>query len=206
MNARDLKRLANGADARSRSASDALERAAREGGILDVAVGTMDSPIGSLLVAVTDRGLVRVAFEGEDREAVLEELARRLSPRVLESAGATDEIRRELDEYFERRRRTFDVPVDYSLVRGFGAKTLRAAAKIPYGSVRTYGDLAAQVGSPRAARAIGNALGANPIPVVVPCHRVLPAGGAVGGYGGGPERKRLLLQLEGFLRTPPARS
>jgi methylated-DNA-[protein]-cysteine S-methyltransferase len=149
---------------------------------------------------------VRVAFEGEDRDVVLEELARRLSPRVLESAGATDEIRRELEEYFDRRRRTFDVPVDYSLVRGFGAKTLRAAARIPYGSVRTYGDLAAQVGSPRSARAIGNALGANPIPVVVPCHRVLPAGGAVGGYGGGPERKRLLLQLEGVLRTPPARA
>ena len=92
------------------------------------------------------------------------------------------------------------------LVRGFGAKTLRAAARIPYGSVRTYGDLAAQVGSPRAARAIGNALGANPIPVVVPCHRVLPAGGAVGGYGGGPERKKLLLQLEGVMRIPPARS
>jgi methylated-DNA-[protein]-cysteine S-methyltransferase len=206
MNARDLKRLADGADVRSRTASDALELAAREQGILDVAVGTMDSPIGSLLLAVTDRGLVRVAFEGEDREAVLEELARRLSPRVLESAGATDQIRRELEEYFERRRRTFDVPVDYSLVRGFGATTLRAAAKIPYGSVRTYGDLAAQVGSPRAARAIGNALGANPIPVVVPCHRVLPAGGAVGGYGGGPERKKRLLQLEGFLRTPPATS
>lgn len=206
MNARDLKRLADGADARSRSASDAFERAAREWGILDVAVGTVDSPVGSLLVAVTHRGLVRVAFEGEDRERVLEELARRLSPRLLESPAATDEIRRELEEYFERRRRTFDVPVDYSLVHGFGARTLHAAALIPYGSVRTYGDLAAQVGSPRAARAIGNALGANPIPVVVPCHRVLPAGGAVGGYGGGPERKRILLQLEGVLRAPPSRA
>lgn len=206
MNARDLKRLADRADARSRAASEAFERAARERGILDVAVGTIDSPIGSLLVAVTDRGLVRVAFDGEDRDDVLEELALRLSPRVLESRGATEEVRRELEEYFDGRRRTFDVPVDYSLVRGFGAKTLRAAARIPYGSVRTYGDLAVQVGSPRAARAIGNALGANPIPVVVPCHRVLPAGGAVGGYGGGPERKRILLQLEGVLRTPPARS
>jgi methylated-DNA-[protein]-cysteine S-methyltransferase len=199
MKARDLKRLTAGADAGSRSAAAALEGAARDGGLLDVAIAETDSPVGSLLVAVTKRGIARVAFEGEDRDSVLADLAARLSPRVLESQAATDDVRRELAEYFERRRHEFDLPVDFSLVHGFGVRTLRATAKIPYGAVTTYGDLAQRVGSPRAARAIGNALGSNPVPIVVPCHRVLRTGGGLGGYGGGVERKAMLLQLEGVL-------
>jgi methylated-DNA-[protein]-cysteine S-methyltransferase len=199
MNLRDLKQLGAGADARSRSAALAFERAARTRGLVDVAVATTASPIGDLLVAMTNRGLVRVAFEGEERDEVLDELGRRVSPRILESPAATDDIRRELDEYFEHRRVTFDVPVDLRLVRGFGARTLRAASRIPYGSVTTYRALADRIGSPGAARAIGNALGSNPVPVVVPCHRVLRTGGALGGYGGGLERKVALLRLEGSL-------
>jgi methylated-DNA-[protein]-cysteine S-methyltransferase len=199
MKARDLKRLATGADAPSRSAASAFEAAARDEGLLDVAIAEIGSPIGSLLVAVTKRGLARIAFEGEEREQVLAELAARLSPRVLESAAATDEVRRELEEYFERRRHAFDLPVDLSLAGEFGVRTLRATAKIPYGAVTTYRDLAVRVGSPRAARAIGNALGSNPVPIVVPCHRVLRSGGGLGGYGGGVERKTVLLRLEGAL-------
>jgi methylated-DNA-[protein]-cysteine S-methyltransferase len=199
MNLQDLKQLGAGADGRSRSAAAAFERAARTRGLVDVAVATTASPIGDLLVAMTNRGLVRVAFEGEERDEVLDELSRRVSPRILESPAVTDDIRRELDEYFEHRRVTFDVPVDLRLVRGFGARTLRAASRIPYGSVTTYRALADEIGSPGAARAIGNALGANPVPVVVPCHRVLRTGGALGGYGGGLDRKVALLRLEGSL-------
>jgi methylated-DNA-[protein]-cysteine S-methyltransferase len=196
---RALKRLGIGADGRARGAAARLGDVATQSRLLDVAFATTDSPIGPLLVATTPRGVARVAFDGEPRDAVLEELARRLSPRLLESASATDELRRELDEYFDHRRRSFDVRVDFSLVRGFARPTLLAAARVPYGAVTTYRDLAVEVGSPRAARAIGNALGSNPIPVIVPCHRVLRSGGALGGYGGGLERKTMLLRLEGAL-------
>jgi methylated-DNA-[protein]-cysteine S-methyltransferase len=201
MNPRDLKRLAAGADERSRGLADSIAGAAAQRGLLDVAVGETDSPLGKLLIAVTPRGVARVAFEGENRDDVLDELARRISPRVLDSARATDEVRRQLSEYFERDRRTFEVAVDWSLIHGFATKTLRAARRIPYGRVATYGDLAERVGSPRAARAIGNALGSNPIPIVIPCHRVLRTGGNLGGYGGGIERKETLLRLEGALAS-----
>jgi methylated-DNA-[protein]-cysteine S-methyltransferase len=197
MNDMDLKRLVGDADVQSRSAAAAFEYAARDRGLVDVAVSEMDSPIGRLLVAITKRGVARIAFEFEDRDVVLEELAIGLSPRVLESARATDALRRELDEYFERRRHVFDTSPDLSLARGFRAETLRATARIPYGAVRTYGQLAVDVGRPGAARAIGNAVGSNPVPIVVPCHRVLRSGGALGGYGGGIERKIALLDIEG---------
>jgi methylated-DNA-[protein]-cysteine S-methyltransferase len=174
------------------------ERAAAEG-LADVAYGWADSPFGELLVAATPRGLVRLAYEYEQPEHVLEELAGSISPRVLELPGRLDEVRRELEEYFVGRRHRFDVPVDWAQVlEGFGRRVLRATAQVPFGRVTTYGDVARKAGSPRAARAAGNALGSNPIPIVVPCHRVIRSGGELGGYGGGgPERKSFLLRLEG---------
>lgn len=176
-------------------------RAAREG-LVDVAYGELDSPLGRLLVAVTPRGVVRIAYEGEDDRRVLAELADQVSPRVLRAPERTDEARRELDAYFAGQQRTFGIPVDWSLIHGFAEHVLRATARVPFGGVTTYGAVAAEAGSPRAARAAGNALGSNPIPIVVPCHRVLHAGGGLGGYAGGLDRKRFLLDLEGSLAAP----
>jgi methylated-DNA-[protein]-cysteine S-methyltransferase len=175
------------------------ERAADEG-LLDVAYTSVDSPLGPLVVAATPKGLVRVSyseFRGEDE--VLEDLARRVSPRVLEAPARLDPVRRELDEYFEGRREDFDIPIDWSYLAGFTREVLRATAAIPFGDVSTYAGVAAAAGSPRATRAAGNALGANPMPVIVPCHRVLRTGGQLGGYTGGLERKEFLLRLEGML-------
>jgi len=178
-----------------------LSGAAADAGLLDVAYTTERTPVGSVLLAATPRGLARVAYLDVEApgglDEVLEQLAERLSPRVLESAARLDPVRRELDEYFEGRRREFDLPLDLSAVRGFGRRVLDAARAIPFGDVRTYGEVAREAGSPRAARAAGNALGANPIPIVVPCHRVLHAGGGLGGYTGGLDRKRALLAVEG---------
>jgi methylated-DNA-[protein]-cysteine S-methyltransferase len=176
-----------------------LGRRAQEAGLADVAYGSMDSPVGELLVAVTDRGLVRVAFSSELTDDVLAELAERVSPRVLRLPARTDEVRRELDEYFAGSRRQFDLPLDWTLVRGFAQGVLRATADVPFGETTTYRQMAEAAGSPRASRAAGNALGSNPIPIVVPCHRVLHSGGGLGGYAGGLERKRTLLTLEGVL-------
>jgi methylated-DNA-[protein]-cysteine S-methyltransferase len=181
-----------------RAASELARRAA-DAGLLDVAYAWMDSPLGELLVAVTPRGLVRVAYEDEPESEVLDELAARVSPRVLRAPERTDAVRRELDTYFAHRRRTFETPVDWSLVRGFARRVLDATAHVPYGEVTTYSAMAAAAGSPRAHRAAGNALGSNPIPIVVPCHRVLYADGGLGGYTGGLDRKRHLLELEGVL-------
>jgi methylated-DNA-[protein]-cysteine S-methyltransferase len=176
-----------------------LQRVAAEG-LLDVAYASVDSPLGPLVVASTPRGLVRVAYTGSRGEhEVIEDLADRLSPRVLEAPQRLDEVRRELDEYFEGRRDAFDLPIDWSLTRGFTGKVLRQTARIGFGKTSTYAEMASRAGSPRAVRAAGNALGANPIPVVVPCHRVLRTGGALGGYTGGVERKEFLLRLEGVL-------
>ncbi|MGH2676642.1 MAG: methylated-DNA--[protein]-cysteine S-methyltransferase, partial [Actinomycetota bacterium] len=158
-----------------------------------------DSPLGRLVVAVTPRGLVRLAYPDEREGEVLEELAAGISPRILRLPGKTDEIRRELEEYFEGRRRRFEFPVDWTLTRGFTRKVLRATARIPFGSLRTYREVASRAGSERAYRAAGNALGSNPIPIVVPCHRVVHTGGGLGGYTGGLERKEFLLDLEGAL-------
>jgi methylated-DNA-[protein]-cysteine S-methyltransferase len=169
---------------------------AEAAGLIDVAVTTMDSPIGTLLLMATRRGLVRIAFESENRDEVLGEVAAHLSPRILEAPRRLDPARRELDSYFNGQLRDFDLDLDWSLVGPFARRVLRRAARIPYGGVASYGDVAHEIGSPRAARAVGNALGSNPIPVVVPCHRVVRTGGNIGGYGGGLPRKRWLLDLE----------
>jgi methylated-DNA-[protein]-cysteine S-methyltransferase len=178
-----------------------LGEAAATAGLLDVAYATLDSPLGTLLLARTDRGLVRLAYvdyEGEDE--VIAELASRISPRVLAVPRRLDPIRRELDQYFTGSRHEFDVAIDWRLTHGFGRRVLRATAQIPYGGVSSYKQVATAAGSPRGFRAAGNALGANPIPIVVPCHRVLHSGGGLGGYTGGLDRKRLLLDVERRLR------
>jgi methylated-DNA-[protein]-cysteine S-methyltransferase len=187
------------ADRRSRQAAERFRAAAPDTGLVDVAVGTIGSPVGELLVAVTPRGLAAIAFEGDDRDRVLDRLARELSPRVLVAARATDDVRRELDEYFRGARRRFDLRLDRRLMSPFAKDVLGATARVPFGRLATYGEIAGRIGRPKAARAVGAALGANPIPIVVPCHRVIGAGGNLTGYGGGLPRKELLLRLEGSL-------
>jgi methylated-DNA-[protein]-cysteine S-methyltransferase len=172
------------------------ERAAGEG-LLDVAYASADSPFGPIMLAATPRGLVRVGLPNEDSDHFLTVLAQRVSPRVLEAPSRFDEARRELDLYFEGRLDRFDLPLDWQLSHGFRRKVLRQTARIPYGQTRSYKEMAQRAGSPRAVRAAGSALGSNPIPIVVPCHRVLRTGGGLGGYGGGLELKQALLQLEG---------
>jgi len=176
-----------------------LAAAADAAGILDVAYATADSPLGPLLLAGTDRGLVRVAyldFAGADD--VLQSLADRLSPRMLEAPARLDEPRRALSDYFDGRRRDFDLDLDWRLMTDFTRRVLTATRAIPYGSVSTYGAVAREAGSPRGSRAAGNALGSNPLPIVIPCHRVLHADGGLGGYTGGTDRKKTLLAIEGF--------
>jgi methylated-DNA-[protein]-cysteine S-methyltransferase len=186
-----------GADA---LAQELIRRAGQEG-LLDVAYAEIDTPVGRLLLASTPRGLVRITFPIETREKVLEELSASVSPRVLESPAKLDRARRELDRYFEGRLQEFDLPLDWQLTHGFYRKVLRATARIPYGQTRSYTEVAKRAGSPRAVRAAGSALGSNPLPIIVPCHRVLRSGGALGGYGGGLETKRALLELEGAMKT-----
>jgi methylated-DNA-[protein]-cysteine S-methyltransferase len=177
-----------------------LAARANEEGLMDVAYATVDMPLGLGLVAATPKGLVRVALPNERVEEVLARLARDVSPRVLEFPARLDEARRELDEYFEGRRDRFELSLDWRLSHsGFYRRVLRATARVPFGEVITYSEAAKRAGSPRAVRAAGSALGSNPIPIVVPCHRVVRTGGAIGNYGGGPEMKRFLLQLEGAL-------
>jgi methylated-DNA-[protein]-cysteine S-methyltransferase len=170
------------------------------GGEADVVYADVDSPVGPLRVAATRRGLLRVAYAENDPDAVLDRIAARVSPRVVEAAGRLDDVRRQLDDYFEGRRRHFDLEVDWSLVRTpFGRQVLEACAAIPFGATDTYRGIAVRIGRPAASRATGNALGANPVPIVVPCHRVLTSGGRIGGYTGGVEKKERLLHLEGLL-------
>jgi methylated-DNA-[protein]-cysteine S-methyltransferase len=175
-----------------------LAEVAAGAGLLDVAYATLDSPVGRLLAAATNRGLVRLAYVEDEEEQVLEQLAARVSPRVLSAPRRLDEARRELDQYFEGRRTGFELPLDWQLTGGFGRRVLQATARIPYAAVSTYKQVAADAGSARASRAAGNALGSNPLPIVVPCHRVLHSGGGLGGYTGGLERKRALLTVEGW--------
>lgn len=166
----------------------------------DVAYAVVDSPIGALVAAVTPAGLVRLAYEDFNGgvDPVLEDLARRLSPRVLEDPRRLDPVRRELDEYFNNERTTFDLAIDWSLYSDFGRRVLQATAAIPFGHTASYGDVAARAGNPKASRAAGRALGANAIPIVVPCHRVIGTSGRLTGYTGGMHRKEALLRLEGI--------
>lgn len=174
-----------------------LAAAAQRDGVLDVAYRTVDSPVGPLLLAATDHGLIRVAYAVEDHDAVLQQLADKVSPRILQAPARLDAVARELDEYFTRARRTFDVPLDWRLAVGFRAAVLHHLPEIGYGQTASYAAVAALAGSPRAVRAVGTACAKNPLPVVVPCHRVVRSDGGMGGYLGGPEAKRLLLDLEG---------
>ena len=165
----------------------------------DVAYAVVDTPVGPVVAARSARGLLTLSYEDHrgGADAVLERIAARVSPRILEAPARLDDVRRELEEYFAGSRNAFDVPIDWALIGGFGRKVLRATARIPFGSTSTYGEVAAAAGSPRAYRAAGNALGHNPIPIIVPCHRVLAAGGRMGGYTGGVHRKQALLDVEG---------
>jgi methylated-DNA-[protein]-cysteine S-methyltransferase len=187
-----------GESAAAQAARRLTARMAAEG-LADVSYGTVDSPFGPLLAAASTRGLVRLAFPEEDVDSVLERLANRVSPRIVQAPAPLDPVRRELDEYFAGHRRAFDVELDWTLVGPFARRVLTVTSEIPYGGVLSYAEVAADAGSPRGSRATGNALGSNPMPIIVPCHRVLRSGGALGGYGGGVERKRWLLELEGAI-------
>ncbi len=173
-----------------------LEAAADYAGLLDIAYRTLDSPVGPLLLAATEAGLVRLAFAGQDHESVLADLAQRVSPRVLRSPARLDDVARELDQYFDGRQDTFNLLLDLRLATGFRRDVLRRLADIPYGSIASYASVAAAAGHPNAARAVGSACRLNPLPIVIPCHRVVRTDGSLGGYAGGPQAKRLLLQLE----------
>jgi methylated-DNA-[protein]-cysteine S-methyltransferase len=175
-----------------------LASAADAAGLLDVAYTTEDFPIGRLLLAGTDVGLVRVAYlDTHTEDEVLAALAARVSPRMLAAPARLDPARRELEQWFAGLRRGFDVALDRRLIGPFAARVLAATAAIPYGETSTYAAVATAAGSPRGSRAAGNALGSNPLPIIVPCHRVLASGGGLGGYTGGLERKRTLLEIEG---------
>jgi len=175
-----------------------LAAAADRDDLLDVAYRTVDSPVGSLLIASTPVGLVRVAFGGEGHEIVLQNLSDRISSRLLRAPARLDAVARQLDEYFAGHRRAFDVPLDWQLSTGFRRVVLtRLAVDIGYGTTASYGTLARLSGSPKAVRAVGTTCATNPIPIVVPCHRVVRADGTLGGYRGGPAAKRTLLDLEG---------
>ena len=165
-------------------------------GLLDVAYTTIDSPVGALLLAATPKGLVRVAYDIEDHDRVLSALSQRISPRVLRAPRRLDAAARQLDEYFGRQRRAFDLPLDLSLSSGFRQLVQRHLPEIGYGQTRTYRQVAELVGNPKAVRAVGTACATNPLPVVVPCHRVLRTDGTPGGYVGGPAAKQALLSLE----------
>lgn len=174
-----------------------LTRTAAGAGLLDVAYRTLDTPVGSLLLAATEAGLVRVAYAREDHHAVLQQLAEQVSPRVLRAPARLDDVARELEEYFAGRRTVFDLPLDRQLVRGaFRQTVLHHLPDVAYGQTVSYAALAAAAGSPRAVRAVGTACATNPLPVVVPCHRVVRSDGALGQYLGGLDAKKTLLALE----------
>jgi methylated-DNA-[protein]-cysteine S-methyltransferase len=174
-------------------------RADREG-LVEVAWTKIDTPVGGMLLASTDRGLVRVALSRAEEELFLEDLAGNVSPRVVEHPKKLDPVRRQFDEYFEGNRTAFDVEVDWQLSHGFRREVLETLlSQVPFGHVVSYKDLAERAGHPKASRAVGTAMATNPVPIVVPCHRVLRTGGALGGYGGGLDMKLHLLRLEGAL-------
>ena len=173
-----------------------LVRRAQREGLLDVAYAQVDSPLGPLTAVTTSKGLVTLAYPDRPLDDVLATIAEKVSPRILEAPARLDPLRRELDQYFKGKRQKFEQPIDWSLTHGFFRDVLKATARIRYGQVSTYGEVAAKAGNPKAVRAAGNGLGSNPMPVVVPCHRVVRTGGRLGGYTGGLERKEFLLDLE----------
>lgn len=212
MTEKQLERALREAAAGGADRSAELERArqrlltrAESDGLVDVAYAEIDSPFGKMLVAGTERGIVRAALPhrrgtaSRPWDALLEEIAEVISPRILEAPERLDDARRQIEAYFEGRLHEFELPLDWRLTHGFQGKAIRQIARIPYGETLTYAELAARAGNPRAFRAAGTACGANPLPPIVPCHRVLPSTGGVGSYGGGPEMKRALLELEGAL-------
>ncbi len=193
-------------DAGAAAATGRLVARAEDEGLLEVAYGSVESPFGDLLAAVTPRGLLRLSYDPRRNDAVLEQIATKVSPRILEAPARLDPVRRQLEEYFEGDRTKFELKLDWRLTRGFFQKILRETARVRYGELATYKQMAEAAGSPRAVRAAGNALGSNPIPIVVPCHRIVRTGGKLGGYGGtlgpyiaGPDVKQRLLELEGAL-------
>jgi methylated-DNA-[protein]-cysteine S-methyltransferase len=194
---RALRELEDAAGTGARPLPD-LTAAAQAADLLDVAYARLDSPVGTLLLASTPVGLVRVAYlDGHEEECtVLQDMAARVSPRVLAAPRRLDATRRELDDYFAGRRHGFDLALDWRLMTAFARRILTATAAIPYGALATYQEVAAEAGSPRGFRAAGNALGSNPLPIVIPCHRVVHTGGGLGGYTGGLDRKRTLLAIE----------
>jgi len=193
---RDLAQVYEAAPEHLRALRTRLAAAAQAEGILDVAYRTVDSPVGPLLLAATEAGLVRVAYASENHDMVLQTLSDRISPRILNSPARLDTVARELNEYFDGRRRGFDVPLDWRLSAGFRSTVLHRLPEIGYGHTASYAAVARLAGSPRATRAVGTACATNPLPLVVPCHRVVRSDGGMGGYLGGVEAKRTLLSLE----------
>jgi methylated-DNA-[protein]-cysteine S-methyltransferase len=174
-----------------------LATAAAQQGLLDIAYREVATPVGSLLLAATEQGLVRVAYDVQDHDQVLASLAATVSPRILRAPARLDEVTRQLDEYFTGQRRRFDLPLDFRLADGFRRSVLRHLPDIGYGHTESYAQVATAAGSPRAVRAVGTACARNPLPVVVPCHRVIRSDGSLGQYAGGAAAKETLLQLEG---------
>lgn len=192
---RELSQMNDGTDTMA-ALRARLAVAADRDGVLDIAYRIIDSPVGPLLVAATERGLVRVAYAREDHDAVLQQLADKISPRILRAPARLDAVTRELDEYFAGTRRTFDITLDWRLSAGFRSTVLHHLPEIGYGHTASYAAVAQLAGNPKAVRAVGTACATNPLPVVVPCHRVVRSDGAMGGYLGGVEAKRILLDLE----------
>jgi methylated-DNA-[protein]-cysteine S-methyltransferase len=192
----DLKRAFPADPGDLRPLQERLAAAAQADGILDVAYRTVDSPVGRLLLAATEAGLVRVAYPNEDQDAVLQTLADRISPRILSAPVRLDMVARELDEYFGGQRRSFDLPLDWRLSTGFRRAVLNHLPDIGYGKTASYAAVATLAGNPKAIRAAASACSTNPLPIVVPCHRVIYSDGRIGNYRGGPEAKRTLLTLE----------
>lgn len=173
-----------------------LEQASQREGLLDIAYRTLETPVGVLLLAATEQGLLRVAYDREDHDAVLAALAEKVSPRILRAPARLDQAAREIDQYFARSRTVFDLPLDFSLAHGFRRVVQQYLPAISYGQTRSYAQVAEQVGNPQAMRAVGSACATNALPIVVPCHRVIRTDGAIGAYVGGPEAKAFLLGLE----------
>lgn len=192
----DLARITEPDPGKLAELHDRLAAAAQRDALLDIAYRVVDSPVGPLLLAATEQGLVRVAYAREDHDTVLQHLADEISPRILHAPARLDSAARELDEYFAGTRRSFDLPLDWRLAAGFRSTVLHHLPEIDYGHTASYATVAALAGSPKAVRAVGTACAKNPLPVVIPCHRVVRSDGAMGGYLGGAEAKRLLLDLE----------